>query len=91
MGVSRNFCRGGEIFFDKNSVKQRFYSISLTLFKTLPLKTDTIFNDHIRMKTALLIERKKKQQSRLLPTDAALIGIVIVECYSAVCYLVQRA
>ena len=79
---------GGKQFFDKISVNQRFYSISLTLFKILPLKTDVIYDDHACMKTAAhsTKKKKKKQQSRHLPTNAALIGIAIVECYSCIMY-----
>ena len=42
---------GGQTFFYEISVKQRFYSISLTLFKILHLKTDAIYDDYTCMKT----------------------------------------
>ena len=50
-GRPQKFCRKGKIFFDKISVKQRFYSISISLIKIVHLKTDAICDDHTYMKT----------------------------------------
>ena len=45
------FAGGGQNIFDKISVKQRFYSISLTLFKILHLQTDATVAHCTKKKT----------------------------------------